>query len=109
MKDALKFLDAGDTLIIFPEGEREFSDGKTLKFRSGAVSIATEANVPILPVTIRGANLVWSQDHTLPRLGKVEIIYHPIIKTSPPDNLKDTKTHKSELNTKLKEIITSAK
>lgn len=108
MKDALEFLRNGDTLIIFPEGEREFSEGKQLKFRSGAVRIATEANVPILPVTIRGANRVWSQDHKLPSFGRVEIIYHPILKTSENKNLKGKSDQLADLNNQLTKIIASA-
>jgi 1-acyl-sn-glycerol-3-phosphate acyltransferase len=46
--------------------------------KGGAVRIALEAQVPILPVTIRGANRVWPASKLFPRLGKVEIIYHPV-------------------------------
>jgi 1-acyl-sn-glycerol-3-phosphate acyltransferase len=47
--------------------------------KGGAVRIALEAAVPILPVTIRGANRVWPAGQRLPRPGTVEIIYHPLI------------------------------
>ena len=40
--------------------------------------IALEAGVPILPVTIRGANRVWPAGRHLPRLAQVEIVYHPL-------------------------------
>jgi 1-acyl-sn-glycerol-3-phosphate acyltransferase len=48
-----------------------------IRMKAGAVRMALEAGVPILPVTIRGANRVWPASNLLPRLGKVEIIYHP--------------------------------
>jgi 1-acyl-sn-glycerol-3-phosphate acyltransferase len=41
--------------------------------------MALEAGVPILPVTIRGGNRVWPASRLLPRPGKVEIIYHPVL------------------------------
>ena len=81
LKQTLASLRDGATLIIFPEGSRCFSDGKFLEFKTGAARLALEANVPILPVTIRGAHLIWAQNLKFPRFGgKVEIIYHPTLK-----------------------------
>ena len=80
LKQTLAALRDGATLVIFPEGSREFSDGKMLEFKTGAARLAIEANVPILPVTVRGGNQIWAQDIKSPRLGKVEIIYHPLLK-----------------------------
>lgn len=54
-------------------------DGSMIRMKGGAVRMALEAGVPILPVTIRGANRVWPEGRRLPRPGKVEIIYHPLI------------------------------
>ena len=70
LKQTLAALRDGATLVIFPEGSREFSDGKMLEFKTGAARLAIEANVPILPVTVRGGNQVWAQDIKFPRLGK---------------------------------------
>lgn len=81
-RQAVKFLRAGANLFIFPEGAREFSDGKLLAFKSGAVKIALQADVPILPVTVSGANKIWAQDMKFPRPGKVKIIFHPLIKVT---------------------------
>ncbi len=80
LKQTLAALRGGATLVIFPEGSRGFSDGKMLEFKTGAARLAIEANVPILPVTVRGANRVWAQDIKFPHFGKkVEIIYHPLL------------------------------
>lgn len=106
-RKALQVLREGATLIIFPEGEREFSDGKMLSFKPGAVRLAMEAEVPILPVTIRGANKIWAQDMKYPRFGKVEIIYHPIFEVPKPANDEDIHAHIKELNARLFEIISS--
>jgi 1-acyl-sn-glycerol-3-phosphate acyltransferase len=48
------------------------------RFKSGAVRIALEARVPILPVTIKGAYRVWPRERLFPGLGEIEIIYHPV-------------------------------
>lgn len=73
-----QWLREGGAVMIFPEGGRGKSDGSMVRFKAGAVRIALEANVPILPVTIRGAHRVWPRGKYIPGLGKVEIIYHPL-------------------------------
>ncbi len=106
-RKALQVLREGATLIIFPEGERAFSDGKLFPFKPGAVRLAMEAEVPILPVTIRGANNVWAQDMKYPRFGKVEIIYHPLMEVPKPLDNQDLRNHIEDLNNKLFDIISS--
>jgi 1-acyl-sn-glycerol-3-phosphate acyltransferase len=103
LKDAVSFLKEGKTLVIFPEGEREFADGNLLPFKTGAVRLAIETDVPILPVTVRGGNRIWSRDHKFPRIGKVEIIFHP---TFDIKKIKDSKSLQ-QINETLKEIIAS--
>jgi 1-acyl-sn-glycerol-3-phosphate acyltransferase len=80
IKNALRTLKEGSVLVIFPEGERAFGDGKMLEFKEGVASIAIRAQVPILPVTIRGGNRVWAQGQSGPHFfTPVEIIYHALI------------------------------
>ncbi len=107
MVESLRALRGGATLFIFPEGSREFSDGKLLEFKTGTVRIAMEAGVPILPVTIRGANKVWAQDEKYPHFGKVEIFFHPLMEVSKPTETDDEHTYAEELTEKLKTIIES--
>ena len=52
--------------MIFPEGGRGNEDGTMRKFKPGAVRMAMEAGVPILPVTIRGGERVWPSNRRLP-------------------------------------------
>lgn len=106
-KEALKSLRDGSTLIVFPEGAREFSDGEPLPFKAGAIKIAMAARVPILPVTIRGANKIWAQDMNFPHLGKVDIFYHPIMQVPPPAEGEDEHLHLKKLSDRLQEIIKS--
>lgn len=106
MKEALRALRSGATLIIFPEGERAFSDGEFLEFKSGAMRIAMEAGVPVLPVTIRGAHKIWAQDMKFPRLtGKVELIYHPLFRVPKPENGADVREHIERLTEELKVVL----
>ncbi len=107
LKQTLESLRDGATLVVFPEGSREFSDGVFLPFKTGAARIAIEANVPILPVTVRGANRVWAQDMKFPRFGKVEIIYHPLMEIPRSSKNNEIRAEAEKITKRLVEIIGS--
>jgi 1-acyl-sn-glycerol-3-phosphate acyltransferase len=73
-----QWLKTGGAIVIFPEGGRCLPDGKLLPFEAGAARMALESNVPILPITIRGGHRAWPKGFSFPRLGKVELVYHPL-------------------------------
>lgn len=107
LRESLTALNEGATLMIFPEGAREFPDGKMLEFKTGAIRIAMEAGVPVLPVTVRGANRVWSQTMKYPRFPKVEIFYHPLFEVPKPTEKEDLREHLEKLTAQIVEIIGS--
>ena len=78
IRRSLQWLRDGGAVVIFPEGGRSTSAGELERFKAGAVRLALEANVPILPVTIKGGNRVWPRGWRFPRTGKVVITYHPL-------------------------------
>jgi 1-acyl-sn-glycerol-3-phosphate acyltransferase len=78
IRRTLGWLRDGGVIVIFPEGGRGQPDGSMIEFKGGAARLALEAEVPILPVTIRGANRVWPAGRHLPRLARVEITYHSL-------------------------------
>jgi len=105
---ALRELKQGSVLTVFPEGAREFADGKFFPFKTGAVRIAMQAGVPILPVTINGGNHIWPQTQRYPHLfRRVEIIYHPLMEIV-EDPLLDKDANLDKWTEKLKETIASA-
>ena len=78
IRTSLQWVSDGGAVVIFPEGGRGNADGSMRKFKPGAVRMALEAGVPILPVTIRGGHRVWPSGFRFPRMGRVEVIYHPV-------------------------------
>jgi 1-acyl-sn-glycerol-3-phosphate acyltransferase len=107
--EALRSLRNGAALVIFPEGEREFADGKLHDFKNGAVHIALSAGVPILPVSISGGNHIWPQGQKYPRFFRhVEVVYHPLFFPRERPKDVDLDAHLEVLNSELKEMIEAA-
>jgi 1-acyl-sn-glycerol-3-phosphate acyltransferase len=107
LKESLRVLKEGWTLVVFPEGSRAFAEGSLQEFKNGAARIALEAEVPVLPVTIRGGNGIWPREGRFPLPGKIEIFYHPPIdaKTFMVDA--DNKTRAKLLTSALEKVIAS--
>jgi 1-acyl-sn-glycerol-3-phosphate acyltransferase len=78
IRRSMQWLREGGAVVIFPEGGRGNPDGTMRRFKAGAVRMALETGASILPVTIRGGEKVWPSDRRRPRLGPVEIVYHPL-------------------------------
>jgi long-chain acyl-CoA synthetase len=64
----------GRILNIYPEGQRSF-DGQLQEFKKGAAILATELNVPIVPVAIDGTYRIWPRNAQRFRLAKVKISF----------------------------------
>lgn len=107
VKEALRTLRDGAVLTVFPEGAREFSDGEMFPFKTGAVQIAYQAGVPILPVTIRGGNKIWPRGQKYPRLfRRVEVIYHPLFDLK--SSVTDKHAYLEIWTEELRKVIASA-
>jgi 1-acyl-sn-glycerol-3-phosphate acyltransferase len=107
IRRSLQWLRDGGAVVIFPEGARSTSTGELERFKAGAVRLALEANVPILPVTIRGGNQVWPRGRRVPRLGKVVVTYHPLHHAAPIDN-EETRACARRESERLAHVIGSA-
>ncbi len=76
-REAVRLLQAGAAVMIFPEGERS-RDGRVGRFKPGAFRLAVSLGVPVLPVTITGAHACWPPGRMLPRPGRITITYHSL-------------------------------
>jgi long-chain acyl-CoA synthetase len=72
MKAGAIGLKSGKILNIYPEGERAF-DGDLHDFKKGAAILATELDLPIVPVALDGLQNVWARKSWRIRPAKVRI------------------------------------
>lgn len=72
MKAGAIGLKSGRILNIYPEGERAY-DGELHKFKKGAAILATELELPIVPVAIDGLYKVWGRRSSKIRSAKVKL------------------------------------
>lgn len=85
LKNATDVLDAGEGLVVFPEGARQ--DGpRILPLFEGSVWLAARANVPIYPMGIGGSQAAMPIGVTLPRPKKITfVIGDPLMPPSPAE------------------------
>jgi 1-acyl-sn-glycerol-3-phosphate acyltransferase len=69
----------GDALAFFPEGTFYVEPGLR-RFRTGAFAAAARADLPVVPVVIRGARRLLPAEQWLPRNGAIDVeITAPIV------------------------------
>ncbi len=75
METAEKRLAGGMSVVVFPEGSRSL-DGKLHRFKRGAYLLATEFNLPVVPLTIDGAYDVMPRTAMVPKWGRIVLTIH---------------------------------
>jgi 1-acyl-sn-glycerol-3-phosphate acyltransferase len=78
---AVRNLQDGLSYIIFAEGTRS-PDGRLRRFKKGAFTIAIEAAVPIVPVSIAGTQRLLPKGEKLVHAGEAIISFGPAIDAS---------------------------
>ncbi|HEY2993794.1 MAG TPA: lysophospholipid acyltransferase family protein [Methylomirabilota bacterium] len=103
-REAVRLLQSGEALMMFPEGERT-TDGQVQRFKPGAFRLAVSLGVPVLPVTIVGGHRAWPPGRVLPRPARITIIYHrPLV----ADPALDPRAAAGDLATRTRAAIVSA-
>ena len=93
---------AGLSLIIHPEGTRS-RDAELRPFKKGAFRIAIDNGLPVVPVTITGADRVWRPRGILIFGGTVHLTIHQPIPTTGM-----TAADIAELRDRVREIVGDA-
>lgn len=90
LRAGLEVLEAGNALILFPEGSRT-PDGEMHPFQSGVGLIAARSGAPVVPVRVFGFYEAYGRHMRFPRPGrKVMVKYgHPLRFNSELDALQN--------------------
>jgi 1-acyl-sn-glycerol-3-phosphate acyltransferase len=72
---ALRELEQGSCLVLFPEGTRS-PDGSLLPFKRGPFFLAMESGAPVVPVSIAGATRMLPKGSTRLRSGTITVTFH---------------------------------
>jgi 1-acyl-sn-glycerol-3-phosphate acyltransferase len=97
---ARKKLDAGISVVIFPEGTRGVR-GRLGRFKRGALLLAIKTNTPIVPVTISGSWRIIGRKEWRIKSGEVEVFVHE------PIALERDGKDSEELTERVRDIIQS--
>jgi 1-acyl-sn-glycerol-3-phosphate acyltransferase len=81
LKTAVRYLSEGLSFVVYPEGTRS-RDGRLLPFKKGAFVLAIQAGVPIVPVSISGAQKLMRKGEWAIRPGDVLIRFGPAVDSS---------------------------
>lgn len=78
LNQALKKIQEGMSVVLFPEGSRS-PDGSIQPFKKGGFSLAIKSQVPIVPIAISGSRDIMPKGKFTPTRGEIRILIdHPI-------------------------------
>jgi 1-acyl-sn-glycerol-3-phosphate acyltransferase len=84
--DAAALLDAGWSMLIFPEGGRS-PDGWGQPFRGGAAYLALRCEVPVVPIHLEGTGRILRKGRTVPQPSSTTITFgQPLRPTADEDS-----------------------
>src|SRR5262249_26258676 len=93
-------VDHGWSVLIFPEGA-ETRDGEIQEFKAGIGLLASELNIPVIPLRIRGLFELKQQRQLFAPAGTVSVTFGEAIRFSPEDKPENIKI---ELERRIKEL-----
>src|SRR5207248_8573137 len=75
VRAAAEVIKQGINMTIYVEGHRSL-DGRLLPFKKGPFYLATECNVPVVPVTIAGSHHIMPKQRFAIMPGTVNVTFH---------------------------------
>jgi long-chain acyl-CoA synthetase len=93
-------VDHGWSILIFPEGT-ETPNGTIQPFKAGIGLLASELNVPVIPIKLDGLFEVKQQRNLFPRPGTVSVSFGEPIRFSPKQTAEDIRL---ELERRVREL-----
>ena len=78
LRTALRILQDGGVLLMFPEGTRG-DEGTLREPKPGAAMLAVLSGAAVVPVFIHGSGRAWPRGRSLPRPAKVTVTFGPAI------------------------------
>jgi len=76
LRTALRILQDGGVLLMFPEGTRG-PEGTLRDPKPGAAMLAVMSGAPVVPVFVEGSGRAWPRGRRLPRPAKVTVTFGP--------------------------------
>jgi 1-acyl-sn-glycerol-3-phosphate acyltransferase len=77
LRTALRALEGGAALLVFPEGTRAHEEGVLRAARPGAGMLAVLSGAPVVPLYIRGSGRAWPRGRKFFRPARVVIAFGP--------------------------------
>jgi 1-acyl-sn-glycerol-3-phosphate acyltransferase len=96
---AVQTLKRGVSIAVFAEGTRS-PDGRLRPFKRGALNMAIEAGVPIVPVSIAGTQRLQKKGSWIIRPGEAIIRFGPAVETA-----SYTKKQRGELLARVESLV----
>lgn len=76
LRTALRVLEGGGALLVFPEGTRG-PEGALREPKAGAAMLAILSGAPVVPAYVQGSGAAWPRGRRLPRPAKVVVTFGP--------------------------------
>jgi cytidylate kinase len=83
LRVALRVLEQGGALLVFPEGTRG-PEGRLRDPKPGAALLAVLSGAAVVPVFVRGTGRAWPRGQRLPRPAKVRVTFGPPLRFERP-------------------------
>lgn len=105
LKAALTVLEAGQPLVVFPEGERK-SGTRIHPLLDGAAWLAAKAQVPVVPVAIGGTERAMGIGVRMPRPRMVRLVWgEPLDPPETDERGRVSREALAQFSTDLREIL----